>query len=44
MYTFSNRLKIGALILMGIGILGMGIGFVSAPATVEDAKVNGGCS
>ncbi|WP_297762731.1 quinol:cytochrome C oxidoreductase [uncultured Muriicola sp.] len=38
MYTFSNRLKIGALILMGIGILGMGIGFVSAPTTVEDAK------
>jgi hypothetical protein len=38
MYTFSNRLKIGALILMGIGILGMGIGFVSAPSSVEDAK------
>lgn len=38
MYTFSNRLKIGALILMGIGILGMGIGFVTAPSTVEDAK------
>jgi len=38
MYTFSNRLKIGAIILMGIGALGMGIGFVSVPSTVEEAK------
>ncbi len=38
MYTFSNRLKIGALILIGIGMLGMGIGFVTAPSSVEDAK------
>ena len=39
MYTFSNRLKIGALILIVIGIFGMGIGFVNAPSSVEDAKL-----
>jgi len=38
MYTFSNRLKIGAFILMAVGALGMGIGFISAPGTVEEAK------
>jgi len=38
MYTFSNKLKIGSLILMALGLLGMGIGFVSAPATVDEAK------
>ena len=38
MYTFSNRLKIGSLILMALGLLGMGIGFVSAPSTVEEAR------
>jgi hypothetical protein len=38
MYTFSNRLKIGAIILMGIGALGMGIGFVTAPSSPEEAK------
>ncbi len=38
MYTFSNRLKIGALILMGIGFLGMAIGFVTVPSTTEQAK------
>ncbi|WP_411030065.1 quinol:cytochrome C oxidoreductase [Spongiimicrobium sp. 3-5] len=38
MYTFSNRLKIASFILMAVGLLGIGIGFVSAPATVEEAK------
>ncbi len=38
MYTFSNKLKIGSLILMALGLLGMGIGFVSAPSTVDEAK------
>ena len=38
MYTFSNRLKIGSFILMAVGLLAMGIGFVSAPSTVEEAK------
>lgn len=38
MYTFSNRLKIASFILMAVGLLGIGIGFVSAPSTVEEAK------
>ncbi|MDG1571021.1 quinol:cytochrome C oxidoreductase [Robiginitalea sp. M366] len=38
MYTFSNRLKIGSVILMALGLMGMAIGFVSAPSTVEEAK------
>ncbi len=38
MYTFSNRLKMGAMILMALGLIGLGIGFVSAPTTVEEAK------
>ncbi|MEJ2584467.1 MAG: quinol:cytochrome C oxidoreductase [Robiginitalea sp.] len=38
MYTFSNRLKIGSLILMALGLFGMAIGFVTVPSTVEDAK------
>ncbi len=38
MYTFSNRLKIGSFILMAVGLLGIGIGFVSAPSTVGEAK------
>ncbi len=38
MYTFSNRLRIGSFILMAVGLLGIGIGFVSAPSTVAEAK------
>ncbi|WP_445385935.1 quinol:cytochrome C oxidoreductase [Robiginitalea sp. IMCC44478] len=38
MYTFSNRLKIGSLILMALGLFGMGIGFVSVPSSIEEAK------
>ena len=38
MYTFSNRLKIGSIVLMALGIIGLGIGFVSAPSTVDEAK------
>ncbi len=38
MYTFTNRIKIVSLALMIIGALGIGIGFVSAPSTVEEAK------
>ncbi|MEL6917256.1 MAG: quinol:cytochrome C oxidoreductase [Bacteroidota bacterium] len=38
MYTFSNRLKIGSFILMAVGLLCLGIGFVSAPSTIEEAK------
>lgn len=38
MYTFSNKLKTGALILMVLGLLALGYGFWSAPRTVEEAK------
>ncbi|TFG79074.1 MAG: quinol:cytochrome C oxidoreductase [Flavobacteriales bacterium] len=38
MYTFSNRLKITSFILMALGALAIGVGFVSAPTTVEQAK------
>ena len=38
MYTFSNRLKIGSIILMVVGVLGIAIGFISAPGNVEEAK------
>ncbi|TDQ32301.1 quinol:cytochrome C oxidoreductase [Zeaxanthinibacter enoshimensis] len=38
MYTFSNRLKIGSFILMAVGLIGIAIGFISAPSTVEEAK------
>jgi len=38
MYTFSNRLKIGSIILMAVGLLGIVGGFVMAPSTVEEAK------
>jgi hypothetical protein len=38
MYTFSNRLKIGSVILMAIGLLGMGYGFFTMPSNVEEAK------
>lgn len=38
MYTFSNRLRIGSFLLMAVGLLCIGIGFVSTPATVEEAK------
>lgn len=38
MYTFSNRLRIASFILMALGILGLGYGFLSAPGTVEEAK------
>ena len=38
MYTFSNRLKMASFILMAVGALGIGIGFVSMPGSVEEAK------
>ncbi|MFS4466915.1 quinol:cytochrome C oxidoreductase [Maribacter sp. 2210JD10-5] len=38
MYTFSNRLKMGSIILMVVGVLGIGWGFLAAPGTVEEAK------
>ncbi|QWX84058.1 quinol:cytochrome C oxidoreductase [Cellulophaga sp. HaHaR_3_176] len=38
MYTVSNRLKIASIILMVIGAIGIGIGFVSMPGSVQEAK------
>ncbi|MBT8185388.1 MAG: quinol:cytochrome C oxidoreductase [Eudoraea sp.] len=38
MYTFSNRLKIGSIILMALGLIGLGVGFVSTPSNVEEAR------
>jgi len=38
MYTFSNRLKLASFILMAVGLLGIGIGFVSAPSNLDEAK------
>ena len=38
MYTISNRLKIASIVLMVLGVIGIGIGFVSMPGIVEEAK------
>ncbi len=38
MYTISNNLKIGAIVLMVVGLLGIIGGFWMAPSTVEEAK------
>jgi hypothetical protein len=38
MYTVSNKLKIGAIILMVVGALGIVTGFLSAPSNVAEAK------
>ncbi len=38
MYTISNNLRIGAIILMAVGLLGIVGGFWMAPSTVEEAK------
>ncbi|GLB50998.1 quinol:cytochrome C oxidoreductase [Neptunitalea chrysea] len=37
MYTFSNKLRMGAIILMVVGLLGIVYGFLSAPGTPEEA-------
>lgn len=38
MYTFSNKLRLTAIVLIIIGIIGIGVGFFTAPKTVEDVK------
>lgn len=38
MYTLSNKLKISAIILMAVGALGLIIGFLSAPSSIQDVK------
>ena len=38
MYTFTQRLKIITYVLMGLGLIGLTIGFLSAPSTVAEAQ------
>jgi hypothetical protein len=38
MYTISNRLRIASIVLMVIGAIGIGIGFVTAPNSIAEAK------
>jgi hypothetical protein len=38
MYTFSSKLKTFSLILMIIGILGIGYGFMDAPKNIQDVE------
>lgn len=38
MYTFSSKLKSFSIVLMILGALGMGYGFLSAPSTIEEVK------
>ncbi|MCF8322010.1 MAG: quinol:cytochrome C oxidoreductase [Flavobacterium sp.] len=38
MYTFSSKLKTFSLILMALGLLGIGYGFLSAPNNIQDVE------
>ncbi|MCO7183910.1 quinol:cytochrome C oxidoreductase [Tenacibaculum sp. XPcli2-G] len=38
MYQFSGKLKMLAIVLMAVGLLGTGYSFFSAPKTLEEAK------
>lgn len=38
MYTFSSKLKTLAFVLMILGALGIGYGFLTAPKTIEDVE------
>ena len=38
MYTFSSKLKTFSFILMILGAIGIGIGFMAAPKTIEDVE------
>ncbi|WP_395051584.1 quinol:cytochrome C oxidoreductase [Flavobacterium sp.] len=38
MYTFSSKLKTFSLILMAIGLLGIGYGFISAPKDIQEVE------
>ena len=38
MYTFSNRLRMSAFVLMAAGLLGLIYGFLSAPSTEAEAQ------
>lgn len=38
MYTFSSKLKTFSFILMAVGILGIGYGFLNAPKNIEEVE------
>jgi hypothetical protein len=38
MYQFSGKLKMASIVLIIIGALGIGYGFLTAPSSLEDAK------
>src|SRR5215831_9304120 len=38
MYTFSSKLKTLSIILMLVGAVGIGIGFMSAPKTIQEVE------
>jgi len=38
MYTFSNKLKTFAFVLMALGLLGIAYGFLTAPKTTQDVE------
>ncbi len=39
MYTFSSRLKVFSIILIFLGLLGIGYGFLTAPKNIEEAEL-----
>jgi len=38
MYTFSSKLKTFSFVLMLVGVLGIGYGFLTAPKTIQDVE------
>jgi hypothetical protein len=38
MYTFSSKLKVFSIVLMLVGLLGIGYGFISAPKTTAEVE------
>ena len=38
MYQFSGKLKKLALALMALGIIGIAIGFISSPSSIDEVK------
>jgi hypothetical protein len=38
MYTFSSKLKTFSFVLMIVGILGIGYGFLTAPKTIQEVE------
>ena len=38
MYTFSNKLKTFSFVLMAVGLLGIGYGFLTAPKDIQEVE------